>query len=419
MGRRGLTGRGSGRGVGYPVPLLPLLLACQLTEVTVAPGKRIVVVQSVISQTATQQFVVVEYSQTGETAGGATALLPPGAPKTPVPGAQVTIENRGSAACAGRVDILQESPVSPGVAASGIYAGSVCQPAPGDQLVLRVETPAGEIVTGSTTVPGAAAREVMWSTRPPGSASPSTFDRERDTVRIGVTPLSGRALQVEVRNAADLDDLAFFVFTDTMDLTIPGNLVNPFEGDDGQSVFRAGRYYVLAVALTDSNYYDFLRSRSDPFTGRGFINHLAGGIGVFGSVEIKRYQLRVVASVDDPREGRYRLTGTLDTVAVDATWELYLDDVDQFSAFLAGRWPEGSVDLSGDGRFLSAQEFVFRAGNSAPDPAIAYGPRVVLRGTRAPGGAPFPVEVGWLPTGGQASIVDTLTAQQISGPGIP
>jgi hypothetical protein len=46
--------------------------------------------------------------------------------------------------------------------------------------------------------------------------------------------------------------------------------------------------------VTDTNYYDFVRSRSDPFTGRGFLNHLEGGIGVFGSVEAHTYYLRVI-----------------------------------------------------------------------------------------------------------------------------
>src|SRR3990172_13385602 len=58
--------------------LLPLLSACELTEVTVAPGHRIVVVQSVISRTEPSQFVIVEYSQTGEATGFGFTRIPPG-----------------------------------------------------------------------------------------------------------------------------------------------------------------------------------------------------------------------------------------------------------------------------------------------------------------------------------------------------
>jgi hypothetical protein len=89
--------------------------------------------------------------------------------------------------------------------------------------------------------------------------------------------------------------VAVYLFTDTLGVALPGDLVNPFEGGDaGRPVFGVGREYSLTVAVTDTNYYDFVRSRSDPFTGRGFLNHLEGGIGVFGSVAAYRYVLRVV-----------------------------------------------------------------------------------------------------------------------------
>jgi len=120
------------------------------------------------------------------------------------------------------------------------------------------------------------------------------LDRLRDTIRIGVDPIFARALQVEVRRRDDPDSLKVYLFTDTLGVALPGDLFNPFEGDSGRPVFEVGREYVLAVALADSNYYDFVRSRSDPFTGRGFLNHLDGGIGVFGSVATYRYYLRVV-----------------------------------------------------------------------------------------------------------------------------
>ena len=411
-------------------PLLPLLLslpACELTEVTVAPGRRVVVVQAVISRSDIKpQFVVVEYSQTGEDRGGFEySRIPPGSPRIPVGGALVTIGHSASGACAGRVDTLAERrPGDSVLEASGTYGGSICPPAPGDLLVLRVVTPAGEVVTGSTTVPGAAAREVTWGGQPqyPVALPVLPFDRERDTMGIGVTPVSGRALQIEVRNSARLDDLAFFLFTDTMGVRVPGNLVNPFEGDSGESVFRAGRDYTLAVALADSNYYDFLRSSSDPFTGRGFINHLNGGIGVFGSVETTFHSLHVVAPIDDPREGVYRLAGVIDSLNVDARLELYLDEVqrDQFSAFVKG-WPTSPgryVNLSSDGSFLLGGSGEIRLQFQVPS-SDTLGPALyALRGVRSQGGVPFPMTVNAYLPALRATVVDTLTAQQISGPGL-
>jgi len=401
--------------------LLPLLLlpACKLTEVTVAPGRRTVVVQSVINRNQPSQLVVVEYSETGDVgAYGGHSAIPPGVPRIPLGGATVTIEHRGDGACAGVVDSLPETQ---GSQASGVYVGPVCLLQPGQQLVLRVETPAGEVVTGSTTIPGASARQVTWAQRAGGLGYPLAFNRALDTVSIGVTPVSGRALQIEARNDADFHDLVFFAFTDTLGMTVAGNLVNPFEGDSGETVFRAGRDYTLAVALTDTNYYDFLRSRSDPFTGRGFINHLTGGIGVFGSVETAAYQLHVVAPMDDPREGVYQLTGRIDTLDVNATLELYLDELQPnlFSAFVK-RWPVGNgfyTDGSSDGGFPPnppGQMEVYFADRSSNDTI----PRATYRfsGIRAPAGTPFPLIVQVYSPYQRADLVDTLTALQISGP---
>lgn len=403
----------------WPLLLLPLLPACELTEVTVAPGRRVVVVQSVVNRTEPSQFVIVEYSETGDvTTNPGAPTIPPGTPRIPLGGAVVTIEHRGSGACAGVVDTLPEAR---DVGPSGIYAGPVCLPQPGQQLALRVETPAGEVVTGSTTIPGASARSVAWPQRAGGLGYPLAFDRTLDTVRIGLTPVSGIALQVEARNSADLINLVFFAFSDTLGMTVPGNLVNPFEGDSGEAVFRAGREYRLAVALTDTNYYDFLRSRSDPFTGRGFINHLTGGIGVFGSVETSVHFLHVVAPIDDPREGLYRLTGRVDTLDVDATLELYLDEVErrQFSAFVRG-WPVGNGffagTLSGDGFFPSTPPGEMRFHFALPG-ADSVRAAYQLTGVRPAAGTPFPLVVATLYPGQRTALVDTLTALQISGPG--
>lgn len=396
------------------LPLLPLISACELTEVTVAPGQRVVVVQSVIDRNRASQLVIVEYSETGDAPGDTGfTVMGPGIPRIPIGGARVTIEHVGNGACAGVIDTLPEVPRRGG-GASGLYGGSVCLPQPGQQLSLRVETPTGELVTGSTTVPGASTRQVTWG-------DSAAFNRALDTLAIGVTAVSGQALQVEARNSADLNDLTFFALTDTLGMTVAGNLVNPFEGDSGQTVFRAGRDYTLAVALTDSNYYDFVRSRSDPFTGRGFINHLAGGIGVFGSVETAEYDLHVVAPLRDPREGVYRIIGTIDALNVDATLELYLDDVQryQFSAFVRN-WPVGGGStlgtLSCDGVFPlnPTGEMDFRltvfAGDSLRQ--IDY----QFTGARQPAGTPFPLVVRTSFPNRLTGLVDTLSALQISGP---
>jgi hypothetical protein len=272
------------------LPLLPLF-GCKLTEVTVPPGQPVVVVQAVLSARSSQQFVIVERSLTGSAAVDTTAFdIPPGEPRLPITGATVVLTREGPSACIPATDTLVAQP------GSGVYwTTGFCLLSAGDRVGLRVETPDGTVVTGSTTVPGVRAVSVRL---PSDSATAEgqvlDLDRLRDTIRIGVDPVLARAMQVEVRWRDDPDSLEIYLFTDTLGVALPGDLYNPFAGDSGKQVFEVGREYSLAVAVTDSNYYDFVRSRSDPFTGRGFLNHLEGGIGVFGSVATYKYYLRVV-----------------------------------------------------------------------------------------------------------------------------
>lgn len=275
------------------LPLLPLCLsACELTEVTVATGEPRIIVQAVLSTGAAEQFVVVERSLTGEVDATTTDdAIPPGAPRIPITGAVVVLEHEGPSPCAAPADTLV-----PRAGVDGVYRTSgSCVLTPGDRVHLTVTTPDGAVVTGRTTIPGARAVSVRLAS---DSASRTgqvlDLDRLRDTIRIGVDAILARAMQVEVRWRDDPDEIGVFLFTDTLGVALPGDLFNPFEGDSGEPVFEVGREYSLTVAVTDTNYYDFVRSRSDPFTGRGFINHLEGGIGVFGSVEAYTYYLRVV-----------------------------------------------------------------------------------------------------------------------------
>lgn len=274
------------------LPLIPLLSACELTEVTVPEGQPRVIVQSVLAVRGRDQFVIVERSLTGAVDVGTTAeVVPPGEPRLPISGATVVLTHAGPSTCARPVDTLL--PPSPG---SGIYRTSdFCSPAPGDRVRLTVTTPEGEVVKGSTLVPGAAAVSIRLAD---DSATTEgqllDLDRQRDTIRVAVDGILARALQVEVRWRDAPDSLVVYLFSDSLGVALPGDLFNPFEGDSGKPVFEVGVEYALTVAVTDSNYYDFVRSGSDPFTGRGFLNRLEGGVGVFGSVAAYTYYLRVV-----------------------------------------------------------------------------------------------------------------------------
>jgi hypothetical protein len=139
-----------------------------------------------------------------------------------------------------------------------------------------------------------------------------------------------------------------------MSMVFAGNLRTFEDADEGEAVFRPGSYMTLSVAVADTNYYDFVRSFSNPLTGRGFINHLDGGIGVFGSVLTSERYLRVIDRQDDEREGLYRVNGTVDSVDVDILLDLYLEPLlrdGEFSAFVDGNWVSGPVSTSADGRY--------------------------------------------------------------------
>jgi hypothetical protein len=56
----------------------------------------------------------------------------------------------------------------------------------------------------------------------------------------------------------------------------------------------------VSVAAVDSNFFDYYRTRNDPFTGSGIINNLSGGIGLFGAAV--NIGSRTVDVVQDPRE---------------------------------------------------------------------------------------------------------------------
>ena len=98
------------------LPLLPLAAACKLTEVTVAPGTQMVVVQSVLSRGAASQYVVLEYSLAGDSVPGPTGdSVPPDSPKFPISGATVSL-----AAATRRP--LRDSPRTSSVAAAVLPA---------------------------------------------------------------------------------------------------------------------------------------------------------------------------------------------------------------------------------------------------------------------------------------------------------
>ncbi len=335
---------------------------CELSEVVLPPSDPVVVVQAIMRPDLNQQWVVVERSLTGDEASQSTpGEIPLDRPQLPIADATVTVENLSlpGGRCGGSVTFARDAQGLGVRPVDGLYWAPRGCPTmrPGDTLRLIVDA-SGVLVTGQTIVAGA--RQMLLHHGDTSMVLPSTeleFNRDVDTLEAEIEPLFGRALQIEVRRrrllASSRRLRVVSLFVDSTAVTIPGDLVDLFRPGTGDDVFRAGRFYDLSVAFTDENYFDFVRSFNGDLSGRGFINNLDGGLGVFGSLVAESNPLRVIAERDDPREGTYRMQGTVSGVPVDVEWDLYLarsiPDSTDFSAFVTGSWVGGPIDVSVDG----------------------------------------------------------------------
>jgi hypothetical protein len=369
--------------------LLVALAGCRLSDkLALAPGDPVVQVESVLDPTRSTQTVLVQRSQSG-------------APSESVLGAIVTLTDLDPRGCPTPVTQLVET-------ASGVYSVSNwCPLGAGDRVTLRVSTPDGAVISGMTRIPGF--RGIVVSAGATSAQVPPArlaIDRTRDSVHVTADVSVSHAIQVEAIRTTTGETATLRFVSDTLSVVIPGDLVDPF---DDRTILRAGCYYQLTVAALDTNYYDFTRSITNPLTGQGFINHLSGGIGVFGSLVPLSYELRVTAPQLDPREGRYHFTGLVGGAAVDVVWDVYRDALSatRIRAFVDGRWAGDSVRTSANGSFTDE---VFRG--SLYSPAVSPGPAYTLQGTRTALGTPFPVAVRTSASG----RMDTVTVVQVSGP---
>lgn len=378
--------------------LLLALGGCRFREVLSAPpGPPVLVVEGVLTTADSAQTVLVERSR----AGGATVG---------VSGAIVQLTDSTPRGCAAPVVQLAEAPAGTAARPGAYSTPRFCPLAAGDRVTLRVETPEGEVVTGTTVVPGLAAVAVRVGTVAAASGADTlTLDRTRDTVFVNAALVEARALEVEAVRTTAGEAASLNVATDTTTVIVPGDLVQLRDSD--RTIFRAGAYYHLTVAAMDTNYFDFVRTATNPLTGSGYLNHLTGAIGVFGGVAPVSYVLRVVAPQRDPREGVYHLTGTVAGAPADVTWDVYGDPIDttSFRAFVDGDWAGDTVHSDANGRFGGSS---FEGTMFAPAmPDTAY-PAYLLSGTRAAPGTPFRLVVS-RPGAAQS---DTVVAVQVSSP---
>ncbi len=340
------------------------LAACELDRVTIAGGDAAIVVHAVMRPDQFQQVVVVERGWNGDVdpeEKDDNIGVPPGAPQLPISGAIVTVANLD----------LPADPCGAVVAFGESFRGSGTYLSPpncptmrvGDVLELTVVV-GGERVRGRTRVPSLDSARLRTSldTIRFGTNDTVLFNRDVDTMRVEMWSVAGRLMQFEVGRLDHLGRVVTdgfeqsIVMADSTQVSIPGNVVDVFERGEGAEVFRAGRNYLVTVAAADTNYFDFVRSFNRPVTGRGFINRLEGGIGVFGAMVAGNAHVVAIGNVDDPREGVYRLTGRLTILDfdLDVTVSQYLRhprDTSEVYGFLSGTWyrhalgPEGAEVL--------------------------------------------------------------------------
>jgi hypothetical protein len=418
-----------------------LMLGCDLSEVEIPQGEPVVVVQAVMRPDRDPQFVVIEQSFIGEVdyGLGVDAVIPwEGPAEIPIEGAFVAVGNLDLPTDSCGSQVRFESGANPPGAfeIAGVYWSPAACPTmrAGDRLMLTVETPAGDTVSGMAQVPGM--NGAWFSTGVDslefGTDSVMLFNRDRDSLRVWVDASAGRLLQLEARRIGVLGqysgppvDRGAKIFADTTSMSIPGDLINVFAQGSGEDVFVAGRDYELTLALADTSYYDFARSQSNEYTGRGFINRLTGAVGVFGSLVATSTPLRVIGELSDERDGVYRLQGAARGIDIDAELSVYLArDVEnaEFSGFLDGAWASYVAGPGGSRVWGAIELESFSVDGTYDDqlltvvfvqPGYMENVRVVLRGLRI-AGTPFRMTMADSSALGTTPL-GTLTATQLTG----
>lgn len=326
-------------------------VACDLADTVIPETRPLIVVHAVMRPDLPQQYVLVEQTLAGVLPPDREVQpVPPGELQLPVTAARVRVTNLdlSGGPCGDTVEFDAVPLSQPRI--PGVYWAPLGCPTtrPGDRLALVVEAPGLGTVTGTTRVPELAGVSL---TTPGGTFGPGDtvpFNRDADVLSLAVGARFHRILQLVAYRTGrlppglpfaqpDLEE-ALVLFADSTSVALPGTILHAGGRGTGGPAFRGGSYYALSTAVADANYYDFVRTSSNTITGRGFANHLSGGIGVFGTVVATSYVLKVTADADDPREGTYRLTGILPNAGAPGA------DIDLFvSLYFAPQTTSGTV----------------------------------------------------------------------------
>ena len=281
------------------------IVACTFDQKTIAVSASQVTVHAVLDPGAVVQDVLVEKTLTGSVSIATNVRFDPLDPINtgdgiPIARAEVSISGPDGT-LVGRELRYAGKPSTYGAGRYVIDAGVGKTPIrPGARYTLTVRAPDGTVVTGTTLVPSA--------TPLASCCRLDAFDRDRDTVRLDWRAVVGaRTYGLRVESPFG----PFLLFSDSTHLFLPGTLRNLF-ASDLQRLFIPGFQQQYTVFAVDTNYFDYYRSRNDPFTGSGIINRLQGGVGLLGSTVI--LDARTLDITQQPREsafeGDYEITQT-------------------------------------------------------------------------------------------------------------
>lgn len=285
------------------VALLVAIGGCAFDQQVIAAAAPQVVVHAVLDPNASIQEVLLERTLTGTVSVPDNIRYDPLDPinsggGVPVKGASVRVQGPDGTTFTGLERVYPGRAPGYGAGRYEVIAGVGKTPIrPGGRYTLTVRATDGTVVTGSTVMPN--------SPLYVGGPSLTTFDRDRDSVKLTWNRVAGsRSYGLRVESPFG----AFLLFSDTAKVTLPGSLRN-FFASDLQRVFIPGFQQAVTLYAVDTNYFDYYRSRNDPFTGSGIINRLVGGIGLFGSVvTLDVRMLDVTQQPKDPvLEGTYEL----------------------------------------------------------------------------------------------------------------
>jgi len=238
-----------------------MLAGCDLGSSTIPQTDPQIVVHAVLNPSLDQQAILLEESLTGK-AQPDSLFLGKDNPITtdggiPISGANVQLEDGTGAIYTATETRVSGQP-------TGVYMVPITVQ-PGMRYRLTVQA-LGKTVTASTVVPRAT---------PAAVATIVPFNRDHDTAKVSMPEVEfarGYFLRI------DAPISGFSMVTSDRSVAITGDTRNLYT-ENLLRVFWPGFEQTLTVAAVDTNLYDYYRSRSDPFSGIGLINHVQGGLG--------------------------------------------------------------------------------------------------------------------------------------------